>query len=590
MIRVSTVFFLLGICVIQPSQAQQGDLQFSAGEIQDISLRYSGNTSNWPLVVGLAEHDVTSNSFTLSQADVLQLQNFSTISSTVDEHKLRVQDLIAEGAAIFATQVLDSVKQTLADYYEAIKDGELENATRLGSTIPERVDLLEQTLQSNRVVDVEAQLTKKDGNVDKRRGLLGSWLDAVVGDLFKESDGLKTYPESYANLYFTDGSNVVVNPNTVAVIRKSRIDRLDQSSDTEITLENGGLLAKLSASGKDRSNYILNAGPSTSQLKTQNFYAEAEGERKVKLTNYDGEAIVNANDVTISIKKNEGTVIEEGKPPLDPVKLLDAPSPAWSTADTVIYRESILFPFTAVDKSESYHVQYSNTADFNDKVIDITTTQTSVNLNNLPLGMTFVRVQATDSLGLNGPYSEVVRVYRNNDNKPPPLFIDKNRNNIIFTLLNQVTITGVTEPEAKLTVNGRSVEVSSSGRFSISKSDLETRQTLTIISKDNTGNQTKKELQLIHLTKEDLFDLNIRGGSGTNPITVNSTTLTLSGMAYPSLSVIIENGKFSKVVRTDSKGRWGTTFTPTSEILNITFSNRYTDENYFSESYTLELQ
>ena len=85
--------------------------------------------------------------------------------------------------------------------------------------------------------------------------------------MFKESDGLKTGTDSYATLSFADGTNLIVDPNTTAVIRKSRVDRLSETSNAEINLEEGGLLAKLSSLAASNSTYILNAGNSKTTLK-----------------------------------------------------------------------------------------------------------------------------------------------------------------------------------------------------------------------------------------------------------------------------------------------------------------------------------
>lgn len=581
------ISLLLGI--YNSSWAQGNEVTFQAKDLQLISQRYTGTQLNWPLVVGLAAHDAENNSFTLSSSDVLRLQNFSSLSNEVAQQQKRIQKLIGDGATIFAPQKLATADSIITQYKNSVQDGELTEASDFAENLPKAVDELENTLLANRLVDVQAQISKKDGEVDKRRGLLGSWEDAFKGDLLKELDGLRTMIESYANLSFTDGSTVIVEPETEAVIRKSRIDKLDESSDTEITLENGSLLAKLSASGKSKSKYILNAGPSISELKSQNFYAEAEGTQVAKLTNYDGLAIVNANDVTITIQKNEGTIVEEGKDPLPPVKLLPAPGIAWSTQDTVIYRSNIIFPFTEVDNAVNYRVQYSASPNFDGEVQTINTDKPPVELEDLPLGTTYVRVQASDNLGLRGPHSETVRIIRNIDNKPPALFIDNTRNDLLFTLNNSVTITGVTEPNAKLKVNGASVQLSSSGQFNIERSNLANDQSITLSSVDNSGNETLKELRIIHLTEDVLYDLNIQGAQGFDPVLVQRNEITISGTAYPGLEAEVNLMGIQRSVKTDSRGRWGLTLTPVSGKLTIIFKNAYSGQTYLTKSYNLQL-
>lgn len=569
--------------------AQSSEITFQANELQQIAQQYTGEQLNWPLIVELATHNSENNSFTLNSSDVLRLQNFGTLANEVKKQQKRLQELIGSGATIFAPDKLEDVQSILGSYQQSVQNGNLEEASEHAEKLPGIVDQLENTLLENRLVDVQAQITKKEGEVDKRQGLLGSWEDAYKGDLLKELDGLRTMMESFANLAFTDGSTVIIEPQTEAVIRKSRIDKLNESADTEITLENGSLLAKLSASGKSKSNYILNAGPSRTELKSQNFYAEAEGEQSAKLTNYDGVAMVSANDITITIAENEGTIVEEGADPLPPVKLLPAPELVWTTQDTIIYREQILFSFDDVENAVSYRVQYSNSPNFDENVTSINTSNASVQLEELPLGTTYVRVQATDDLGLRGPHSETTRIIRNVDNKPPPLFIDNTRNNLLITLENTITISGVTEPRAKLRLGDEKIQLSGSGQFSVQKQNLQNDQTIRLTAEDNSGNQTVQNVRIIRLTEDALYNLNIQGASGTNPIVANRDEITISGNAYPGLEVEVTLMDIQKNVQTDSRGRWGVTLQPVTGKLVITFKNAYSGQTYLTKTYPIEV-
>ncbi|MGN8225130.1 hypothetical protein [Gracilimonas sp. BCB1] len=570
------------------SYAQQNPLTFQSQDLQLIAQRYTGSTVNWPLVIEMASHDVDNNAFTLQPAAILQLQNFAGFSSQVNEQQKRVTQLINSGATVFAADEYETVKGIVSNYSESVSNGELEQAIGFAGELEQAVDELETSLLNNRIVDVQAQLSKKKGEVDKRVGLLGSWTDSYLGDLFKQSDGIRTLIESYATLSFTDGSDIQVSPNTVAVIRKSRIDKLDNASDTEITLEDGGLLAKLSAAGKDRSTYVLNAGPSRTELKTQNFYAETEGEDRAKLSNYDGEAIINSNDVTITIQKNQGTIVEEGKDPLQPVELLPAPELTWSAADTLINEEELLFSFRDIEDAANYRVQYSDSPNFDGDITEVTTTETAVNINNLPLGMTYVRVQATDQLGLRGPFSKTARIIRNVDNKPPPVFIDNIRGNLLLTAGDTYAIEGVTEPDAVLTINGTKVSVAASGRFSHSLTDLSGETDVHITSKDPTGNQTEMTVTVARLTEERLFDFRIGKTSALQSNRVKAGSTIISSKAYNGLKVTISNQQQSRTIATDSQGRWGTKLTLIPGELTLSFKDMNTNQTYISKTFIVE--
>ncbi|MEQ9310382.1 MAG: hypothetical protein RLN90_13085 [Balneolaceae bacterium] len=583
---VLSALYLLGITTL--SSAQSNSVTFQSSELQQIALRYSGNTLNWPVIVGIADHDIPTNTFTLSPSDLLQLQTLASTAVDVQNSETKIEDLISSGATIFAKEELKGVNELLKSYITAIQTGNIEQAVEIGNTIPSSVLNLETTLLNNRLVQVQAQLAEKEGDVDKRLGLLGSWNDAFEGDLFKESDGLRTMEESYASLAFTDGSSITVDPNTVAVIRKSRIDKLDESADTEISLVQGGLLAKLSAMGKERSKYILNAGPSVSDLNTQNFYAESNGNETIKLTNYDGYADVTASDVTITIKKNEGTIIKEGEPPAAPIQLLPAPELAWASVDSIIYQESIVYTFNSVTDAASYRIQYSSSSSFTKNIQEIALQGNSASLSNLPLGTTYVRVQAIDKLGLRGPYSEATRIIRNVDNQPPAIFIDDLAGDIIFTLENSIIIQGVTEPDAVLKIAEKRIPVQVSGQFMYQAQNLTNDQILTFSSTDGSGNVTEKNVRVVRLTENELFNFSLSGASGSEIIRVNRPSVTISSKAYPGLEIVIINESITRRVQADSQGRWGITMNMQEGKLSVTFRDIRTGVNYLTKSFTVE--
>ena len=568
--------------------AQSEAVSFPAKDLQLVSQRYTGSSVNWPLVVELATHNVNDNFFTLEPSDILQLQNFADYSTLVSEQKLRVSELIKTGATLFAFEQYTRVNETLENFNTAVNAGMLEKAIESAQNLKGEVDQLENTLMNNRIVDIQAQLSRKKGEVDKRKGLLGSWTDAMTGDLFKQSDGIRTFTESYATLSFVDGSDIQVNPNTVAVIRKSRIDKLNDATDTEITLEDGGVLAKLSSAGKNRSTYILNAGPSRSQLKSQNFYAEADGNQIAKLSNYDGEAIVNSNDVTITIQENEGTIVEEGKNPMQPVKLLPRPSLAWSSADTVINQENFIFSYRELDNAVSYRVQYSPSPDFDEQVTEVNTEETAINIKNLPLGMTYVRVQATDQLGLRGAFSKTVRIIRTVDDKPPLIFVDNSRNNVLLATKEEYTINGVTEPEATLTVNGNKAKIFSSGRFTHTVSGVTDEKILELISKDPSGNLTEMSVTVVRLTEDRLYDFYLRQTPALNAKVISPGDIVFSAKAYPGLTVVINNGSQIRTILTDNQGRWGANLSILPGELTISFQDSSTEEVYFTKTFKVE--
>ena len=438
------------------------------------------------------------------------------------------------------------------------------------------------------MVSVQAQLTAKNGEVDKRLGLLASWKEAFVGDLFEESHGVRTQEESYATLAFTDGSNIIVNPNTTAIIRKSRIDKLNKSADAEITLVEGGLLSKLSAAGKDRSTYILNAGASTTELHTLNFFAENTGNSNVKLSNYDGDAQVSANNVIVTIRKDEGTVVRGNEAPLPPVKLLSAPKYLTSKLDTILYQQDFILTFKKVENAVSYRVEYSTSYNFDGNVVVKEIENNRLLINDLKLGTTYLRVQSVDNLGLKGPFSEPLRIIRNEDTKAPPIFGDQFAKSIFFTESNSVTVMGVTEPDALVKVNDKTVKVLKSGAFNSDVILNSMDQIISVTATDGSQNSTRKELRVAHLTTEYLFDISVDGINLGNEITSSNSLKTITGIAFPEMEITLINGTTTKTVKTDSQGRWGVTMNVQQGKLSITFRANQKGIAALTKSYSVK--
>ncbi len=582
------VLSAFALLLLSNAVAQAQPVIFPSSQLQAKAKELSGSEMNWPLLLSMAEHDRRTNQFTLPAESVLRLRNFSRTTEAVNRSKERINELIGQGAAIFAADELAEVNGLFNNYMSEVKNGNIDSAYVLATQLPPSVKYLDSVLTENRLVDIQAQLISKEGNVDKRAGLLGSWEDASEGDLFKESDGIKTYEESYANMTFVDGSSIVVNPGTEAVIRKSTIDKLNESADTEITLVEGALLSKLSGSGKEKGKFVLFAGNSETDLNTLNFLAETDAESRIKLTNYDGEAFVKANDLTITIRKNEGTIVEEGKDPLPPVKLLPEPELEDFVRDTIIYEDRQRFAFKTIEGAVNYHIQVANTSGFDDDVTDINTTETSILLTDLREGTNYVHVQAVDELGLKGPYSRIVRFIRNEDNQPPPLFVSGVTGGVLFTLSPIHEITGTTELYAEIRVQGNIVEQEANGAFRYSMETTPIDQQVMIESMDDSGNKTSKSIRLVRLTDEVLFNLNIQGAILGELLRIQQNPVTISGLAYPGLEVVIRNAETESSVKTDSRGRWGITLPLKGEEISISFRNANTGIDYASETYTIQ--
>lgn len=567
-------------------------VEFSTADVQKIAQQYTGNAANWPIVLELSRHDVDRNVLVLTEENRLRLKNFSATAINFQKHQKRVSELLKQGAELFAKKPLSKANNQIKDYKQAVKQGNYKlaaaKAQQLGESMPE----VETILNANRRVAIQAELSDKEGDVDKRKGLLGSWEMAQIGDYFAQSDGIKTFENSLALLSFVDGSQIEIEESTVAVIRESRIDKLTESVDTDIILEDGGVLAKLSASAKNKGNYNLEAGDAQTRIKSTNFYAQSSNSQEVKLSNYDGEAMVEANDVTVTIRKNEGTVIQKGGQPAEPIKLLDAPKPVSTNTDTVIFDDSFNLAFTEIDEARFYRIEVSTTSQFTNDLTVYQTTSNNLLVENLNMGTNYIHIQSIDKFGLRGPFSKTYRVIRNRDNQPPPIFFSNIENNLIYTNDNQVTINGVTEPEVDLSINGTAVPVEVDGSFSVDVSLSESEEEVSLKATDDSGNSTTKNVHIVQIDTGYLSSIEFNATVENNTITLKQDILQFSGMAYPKFKIMVKNGEIEKTIPTDNNGRWGGSMKPMKPqagTLVFQFIDASNNNVLFTQTYNVEI-
>lgn len=572
--------------------SQSTNVTFLSSELKEFSKINTGSEAYWPIVVNLSLHNTSKNEFTITRSSLLELEALYNIHPKIVDEEKRVAQLVGQGAAIFAAEELERSNFLIQSFKDYVGKGNLEQTLSTYNEIVIANNELEETLFLNRLTDVQAQLSQKKGTVEKRLGLLGNWGSSEIGDLFKESDGLRTLVESFANLSFVDGSSILVNPNTTAIIRKSRVDKLSTSSDTEITLVEGGLLSKLSASAKQNSTYILNAGNSTTSLKSLNFYAENNSDNLVKLTNYEGTADVRAGDITITINENEGIIVAGDNAPSETVKLLGAPTFMFARRDTVINADNFIIRFNEVPGAVSYKVSLSSSPDFDRNNREFDRRSEPVLLENLESGTNYVRIQSVDSLGLRGRFSETYRIMRSTDIQPPPIYVDDLSKNILFTTNKEFIITGATEKDARFLVNSEPFTISNTGRFTFAYVVEENNQKMTLSSTDISGNRTQLAFNIVALYPNEIFQIRKDGRlvSGDVIIDPRNSESVISGRAYPELEFILENDNKKYQALTDNRGLWGARINLKPGKLNIKVVDRYTRKEYLNTTFNVKGQ
>lgn len=579
----SIFFFCLLPCLLLGQKRESGYV-FKAGELMQVSERLAGDSTAWQIVVASAERRTSTNEFLLSASAQKVLRTFSKLRAKVNRERGTLNRLIKRGAPILAELALQKTTAALQAHDQAVAEGNIASALQEGEAFLFSLPTLSKLVEAGRTQAVEAKLQKKTGEVDKRKGLLGAWQTSLVGDLFAETDAIRTGSKSTASLAFIDGSQVLVAPTTTAVVRSLRLDKLDRTVNTDITLIKGSLLSQLSKQAQESSSFKLSAGGSEAIVRSGKFWASVNDARTAKIANYDGTLEVSSGEAIITLKKNQGTVILKGKEPIPPVELLPAPRLQWSSLDTVVFHQTLFLKWNPVPNTAKYHIEISSEPDFSQNVQSVSTSSLSLWLTKLPNETRFLRLQSIDKFGLRGADSPTYRILRNPDTEPPFLFINNFVPNFSskqgdtltqYTTLSLLNVQGETEPNARLLKDGEPIAVSPDGKFQVAVSLANLSEKFVSLSSfDIANNRHDLTLHFVQIRQAQLYPMTWNCLSIGDTLISNGVPIQVYGVAYPNLSLFLTHGSKTYSATADAKGNWAIAVEPlANQSLTVLFES-----------------
>jgi ferric-dicitrate binding protein FerR (iron transport regulator) len=561
-------------------QARERGYVFNAGDLMQVSQRLVGDSTAWQIVVASAERRTSTNEFVLSATAQKILRTFSTLRAKVNRERTTLSRLVKRGASVLAEEEFSKTSKALQAHDQAVANGEIAKALQEGESFLFLLPTLSKAVEARRTEAVEAKLRTKTGDVDKRKGLLGAWQQAEIGDLFAESDAIRTGTNSTAALAFIDGSQILINPNTTAAVRTSRIDKLERTAQANIALIKGSLLSQLSKQAQESGAFKLSAGKAEAVIRSGKFWASTNEANTTRIANYDGTMEIKSGEAIITLKKNQGTVVLKGKEPTLPVELLPAPRLQWNGLDTVVFRNELLLQWNPIPNTAKYQIEISSERNFSQNVQTYSTSATSFLLKNLPNETRFVRLQAFDKLGLRGADSPTYRILRSPDTEPPFIFvqdfpIQKGDTLTRYITLSQLDIQGETEPNATLLKEGEPIAVSPNGTFQFSVLLENLSEKFVLLSAfDAAKNRRNLVLRLVPIRQEQLYSMRWNCTQSGDTLISTGVPIQVYGVAYPNLSLFLTHGNKTFMATADANGKWAIAVEPlANQTLTVSFES-----------------
>jgi hypothetical protein len=319
--------------------------------------------------------------------------------------------------------------------------------------------------------EVAALLVRTTNTVKHRAADAISWSGVRPGKRFRDRDAVQTFDNSTARLRFTEGNVLDMSPNSLVVIQRVQPNPVRRETPSQLVMVDGELRGTVSA--HDRTAAVEVALPGGVVRVRSATRDRAGAQFKISMTEdhastvavYRGVAELNANGRTLRVTEDFASTVRPNGVTTAPVPLPARPKPVEPARDRIYsYRDQpqqIRFAWTAPAPVDGYHLVIARDPDFDDVVSDARVRRPEFRHGRLKHGTYYWRVSGIAD-AREGAYSEPARLIVVRDRKPPALdvhFPPKTPGSDAYTL------TGRTEPGARVSVGGHGIPVTAAGSF-----------------------------------------------------------------------------------------------------------------------------
>jgi hypothetical protein len=525
--------------------------------IRDIAKEYLHDPDQWENILRAnnlkSPHEVQPGMSLIIPAVALFKAN-----KELEISKKLIQQATKDGAKIFAPAITASAIDLRDAALEKRKAGEYSTAIQLAKSSAKEAKKAIKISIANQDVPAEAVVQNLNGQVHSKKQYDNLWNDVSRFDILQEGERVRTLSQSYAEILFRDDSRLHLDENAQALIRKMRMNLLENTGEAKVSLIKGDVLALLSG-GKKEEKFQLEIPGVKTKINSQHFWVGRD-KQGTRFANYDGELEISAAGSKVILAENQGTIIKENQKPLLPQDLL--PSPRLLKPESIDEQFNVNTPFTweRVKGAERYLLEFARNTSF-EKVIKSEEIRNATGMfpKQLGSGTFYWRVRAVSSNRLPGRPSEV-RLVRVMDDDSPPFIVVQSPNEGEVLSKNIVEIKGVVEDGASLTIQDQPAEITAGGNFQFRQILSEGNNIIIVKATDQAGNVTalKRSVSFFPSSKIDLvFDPSLYHVK-PNHFIVGQRAFAMAGNTEPHSSVTVrpDNDSLPAKTTSDSDGRF----------------------------------
>jgi Glucodextranase, domain B len=331
----------------------------------------------------------------------------------------------------------------------------------------------------------QAHFTNIDGNVRVRKASTNTWVIADYSLALERGDVVQTSPEGVAKVVFTDGTNYTVKPGSLITIQENSVNSAQQ---TKVAVQvTTGKVDLATATLPMGSKSIVQVGNATASIGSESSAEVVNDiradEHSVLMRKGSGEVqregqtlpLESYTKASFSSNSKEMTKTKELQPPT-----LISPAPLQNVFLDA-GAKGVNFSWAPVENVREYHIKINRNPSFLGPGVDDKKAATQVLVTNLQEGTYYWQVR---SIGQDGKESIESETYRFT-------VVPKGTGTLALELGDFVQmghvieVKGVTEPNARVMVNGQEAVVASDGAFHHFTTPLPTGENLITVTAQN---------------------------------------------------------------------------------------------------------
>lgn len=358
----------------------------------------------------------------------------------------------------------------------------------------------------NQFLEVEGSTrpvsTKKNGSFSKLIGTVKvkksdavQWTNADSQTVLEEGDYIQTSSDSFASIFFPDGTQYRMKPDSLIVVQENSEDPKTQAKKVTVRVTSGSI--NLSTVKKDvESSTTSVSAASTTAIIHENSRMDVESNPGKKTSTFSvsqGGARVTTRGVSTQMEAFDQVTDADGKQTKE--RLMRPPElMAPNSIKPVVAREGlatkIQFSWRPVPLAAAYKIKISNSSLFSKNIREETLNETQYLTSGLGEGTyywTVTAISADNKSSRDSDPNKFLLINKSFREKETDVFLDVK----IIRISNIFEIIGRTDPSASVIINEEPVtSMSADGSFKHFTSPLphKGKNLITITAQDRSGN------------------------------------------------------------------------------------------------------